>query len=148
LCNDLVEVDWCLNRYRDIFNSYVKDTGVTGETFRDSDHCSFGLAGMVHICELFSHQNIDVYSLRDNLIHKCVELHAGMYADSVFPPFVPKEKVVIYKWIQPCAWEIVYNHFVHKKKLVMPYTSKLLSKIRPCNFALHWGYDTVTHCQL
>lgn len=146
LCDDLIEVNWCKDRYKDIFNSYVQEDGVTGETLRDSDHCSFGLAGMIHICELFSHQNIDVYSLRNNLIYKCIELHAGMYASGVFPPFLPKNKVVIYKWIQPSAWEIAYNHFVSRKKLLMPHTSKLLVLIRPCNYALHWGYDTITHC--
>lgn len=145
LCNDLTEINWCIKRYTEIFSSYVKDNGVTGETFRDSDHCSFGLAGMIQICELLYHQNVDVYSLRDSLLSRCVELHAGMFASGVFPTFAPKNKVFIYKWVQPSAWEIAYNHFVHRSKLLMPFTSKLLSQIRPCKFALHWGYDTVTH---
>lgn len=145
LCNDLPEVNDCLQRYVTIFNAYVKDSGLTGETYRDSDHCCFGLAGLVQTCELAFHQGVDLYQLRNNLLHKCMETHAGMLACGVFPPCVDKSKLIVYRWIQPCAWEIVYHHFVNRKGMEMPFTKQLLSRIRPCGYELHWGYDTLTH---
>lgn len=145
LCNNIPEVNWCINRYRDIFLSYVRNNGVTGETFRDSDHCCFGLAGMIQTCELAYHQGVDLYSLRNGLLRDCIELHSGFYGCNIFPSFAPKSRMIVYKWIQPSAWEIAYNHYKNIKKRPMDNTRVLLTKIRPCKFELHWGYDTVTH---
>jgi len=69
LCDDIPEVNGCLQRYITIFNSYVNDVGTTGETYRDSDHCCFGLAGLVQTCELAFHQGVNLYQLRNNLLH-------------------------------------------------------------------------------
>lgn len=145
LCDDIPEVNGCLQRYITIFNSYVNDVGTTGETYRDSDHCCFGLAGLVQTCELAFHQGVNLYQLRNNLLHKCMEIHAGMLGCGVFPSCVDKTKLIVYRWIQPCGWEISYAHFVNRKGLNMPYTNQLLTRIRPCGFELHWGYDTLTH---
>lgn len=142
LTNNTTEVDWCVNQYKTILSSYVYKTGFTYETLRDSDHCCFGIAGMIHICEILYHQGINVYNLNDNSLLRCVELHARIYGDNFTPPNYARDQFNVCKWIQPSGWEIVLNHFGESN---LPFTKKLLSKIRPCGFALHWGYDTLTH---
>lgn len=143
--DNLNEANWCIQRYKDIFNSYVKDNCFTGETLRDSDHCCFGLAGLVQICELAFHQGVDLYSLRNNLLQKCFEFHAKLYLGLEIPSGYTREQFNIYKWIQPCGWEIAFNHYKNRKQIKMPYTLQILNKIRPCNFELFYGYDTLTH---
>jgi hypothetical protein len=146
LCEDTDEVNNMIDKYKIIFNSYVKSNGLTGESFRDSDHCCFGLAGMIQICELCYHQGVDLYSLRDNLLLKCIELHAGIYNGKENNLYDIK-LFNIYKWVQPSGWEIAFNHYVKRKNEKMPNTLCLLQKIRPCKYELHWGYDTLTHCK-
>jgi hypothetical protein len=149
LCNDITEINFCIQQFITIFDFYINDSGLTYESFRDSDHNCFGLAGIINICEILFHQNIDLFSYRDNVLLKCIELHAAVYASNV----IPKQPGLncqltqfnVYKWIQPSSWEIVYNHFVNRCKKEMPYTKVLLNKIRPCKYELHWGYDTITH---
>lgn len=150
LCNDITEINFCIQHFIDIFQFYINDSGLTYESFRDSDHNCFGLAGIINICEILFHQNIDLFSYRDNILLKCIELHAGVYASNVIPKHlsVDIKQFNVFKWIQPSSWEIVYNHFVNRRQLKMPYTKVLLIKIRPCKYELHWGYDTITHCRL
>jgi Alginate lyase len=145
LCDDLEEANWCINEYLVIFNNYVKDNGFTSETLRDSDHCCFGIAGLVQVAEMLLHQGIDMYSLRQNLIHKVVELHAGIYGLKECPQGFNYEQFNVQKWIQPSAWEIARYHFAVRKKILTPKVDALLTKIRPCKYELHWGYDTLTH---
>jgi hypothetical protein len=144
LCNDLNEVNYCISEYQKIVVSYVKDNGFTGETLRDSDHCCFGLAGMIQICEILYHQGINLYCKR---LFNAIELHANIYACNYTPPGYSREQFNIRSWIQPSAWEIAFCHFSCRQKLNMPCTQRLLEKIRPCNFELHWGFDTLTHCK-
>jgi hypothetical protein len=143
--DDVVEVNACYARYREIFSSYVKDSGLTGESFRDSDHCCFGLAGLIQTCELAWHQGVDLYSMRDGLLRKSIELHAGVYSGREIPAGCKREDFKIVPWIQPSEWEIARNHYIVRCKMEMPHTEKLLVKIRPCKYALHWGWDSLTH---
>jgi len=145
LCDDLTEANWCIKRYRQIFAAYVKDDATTGETFRDSDHCCFGLAGLVQICELAYHQGVNMYGERTRLLMKAIELHAGIYGSGLYPTGTQKEQFKICGWIQPSAWEIARNHYVIRANQSMPHTEAILKKIRPCKYALHWGWDTLTH---
>lgn len=145
LCDDEEESNWCIKRYEQIFNSYVKNDGMTGESFRDSDHCCFGLAGMLQICELLYHQGVNMYGLKSRLLMKVIELHAAVYALGIMPSGTSKEQFKMCGWIQPSGWEITRNHYVVRAKQKMPHTEALLKKIRPCKYALHWGWDTLTH---
>lgn len=145
LCDDISEANWCVKRYQQIFASYVKTDGMTGESFRDSDHCSFGLAGMIQICELLYHQGVNLFGLQSRLLMKVIELHAGVYGYGVCPSGTTKEQFKVCGWIQPSGWEIARNHYVVRAKQSMPHTEALLKKIRPCKSALHWGWDTLTH---
>lgn len=145
LTDNVIEINNCVNLYKAVFSKYVNDNGLTGESFRDSDHCCFGLAGMINICEILHNINIDVYTLRDNLLMKCVELHAGVYCFQKVPPGYSVSQFNCYCWIQPSSWEIAYNHFCNRLHLSMPNTLGLLSKTRPSKYQLHWGYDTLTH---
>lgn len=152
LCNDINEINLCIHQFINIFDFYINESGLTYESFRDSDHNCFGLAGIINTCEILFHQNIDFFSYRDNILLKCVELHAAVYASNLVPKHTglncQLKQFNVFKWIQPSSWEIVYNHFVHRCQNEMPYTKILLDKIRPCKYELHWGYDTITHCAL
>jgi hypothetical protein len=145
LCDDIVLVNECIDEFKKIHSKYLQDNGFTYETLRDSDHNCFGIAGIINVSEILYNQGIDVYLLRDNLLCKTVELHAGIYACGLIPKEYKREQFNIYKWIQPSSWEIAYNHYKNRKGIQMPNTEVLLNKIRPCNFELHWGYDTITH---
>jgi hypothetical protein len=149
LTNDIVVANNCIEEYKTIFASYVRDNGFTGETLRDSDHCTFGLAGLVQICELAHHQGIDLYSLNNNLLHKSIEFHADLYGNKRVPTgcndTYTLQQFNICNWIQPSAWEIARKHFCERKKMNMKNTDALLAKIRPSGYALHWGYCTLTH---
>lgn len=145
LRDDLKEVNWCIDEYKRIFDTYIKDNGFTSETLRDSDHCCFGIAGLIQVAETLYHQGIDVYSLKNNLLHKVLEFHAGLYGGGKCPTGFDINQFKIQKWIQPCGWEIARHHFVVRKKMSTPNTDTLLMKIRPCKYELHWGYDTLTH---
>lgn len=145
LCDDTSSVNECIQEYIKIQNKYIQENGFTYETLRDSDHNCFGIAGIINVSEILYNQGIDMYSLRNNLLHKCVELHAGIYHCNIIPAGYKREQFNIYKWIQPSSWEIVFNHFTNRRNMPMPNTKQLLNKIRPCKFELHWGYDTITH---
>jgi hypothetical protein len=148
LQNDIQEVNWCINNYIKIFNSYVLENGFTGETLRDSFHCIAGMGGLIQICELLFHQGVDLYGLRNNLLMRCVEFHARLYGTTYTPPGYQRDQFKISSYIEPCAWEIARNHFVNRRGLPMPYTDNLLKRLRPCGYVFHWGYDTLTHAIL
>jgi hypothetical protein len=145
LTDDIQEFNWCCTRYKEILSKYVKEDGLTGESFRDSDHCCFGLAGLIQMAELAWHQGINLYT---DTLRKSLELHAGVYSGEANPPNWPRESFSVYKWIQPSAWEVAVNHYTNRNKFPMPYTQSLLKKIRPCKYELHWGWDTLTHAAI
>jgi hypothetical protein len=149
LTDDLESANVCIEEYKKILASYVKDDGFTGETLRDSDHCCFGLAGLVQICELAFHQGVDLYSLRNNVLHKCIEFHAELYGTKKVPKDLASKfnisQFKICNWVQPSAWEIARKHYCGRKSYTMRNTDALLQGIRPAGYALHWGYCTLTH---
>jgi hypothetical protein len=103
---------------------------------------------MVQICELLYHQGINLYTMKNNLLMRCVEFHAQLYGTNYTPPGYQREQFRINKYIEPCAWEIARNHYVNRCGLLMPHTDNLLKKLRPCGYVFHWGYDTLTHALL
>lgn len=150
LTDDLESVNLCIEEYKKILASYVQDDGFTGETLRDSDHCCFGLAGLVQICELAFHQGVDLYSLRNNILHKCIEFHAELYGTKKVPNSLGSKfnisQFKLFSWVQPSAWEIARKHYCARKSYTMRNTDALLQNtIRPAGYALHWGYCTLTH---
>jgi hypothetical protein len=145
LCDETKAVNECVEEFKKIQSKYIQENGFTYETLRDSDHNCFGMAGIINVSEILYNQGIDVYSMRNSILHKTIELHAEIYNGNKIPDGYKKEQFNIYKWIQPSSWEIVYNHYVNRNGKKMPNTKQLLEKIRPCKFELHWGYDTITH---
>jgi hypothetical protein len=141
LCDDIKEVNKTIVKYKEIFDDYVRTDGMTGESNRDSDHCCFGIAGMIQTCELLNNQGVDLYSYKGHLLKKCVEFHAQVYSNKYDTNKTAEFHV--YKWIQPSGWEVIRHYYQND----MPYTDMLLKRIRPCNYALHWGFDTLTHAR-
>ncbi|WIA10865.1 hypothetical protein OEZ85_011031 [Tetradesmus obliquus] len=140
------EANWCIVQYQQILKSYVKDSGFTGESLRDSDRCCFGLAGLVHIAELLQGQGIDAYSFK---LFRALELHAALLSCKRVPLGYTVDQFTILNWLQPSAWEIALDHYERRCGIAMPNVRMLLSqKLRPCGFNMHFGFDTITHAHV
>jgi hypothetical protein len=115
------------------------ECGQCTETTRDLIHAQFQIGSIVQIAELCWHQGVDVYSYKDNLIMKCMEFHAFTLNGGT--PIGIKKDDLKDVWFMPSAWDIGYNHFYNRKKVIMPETSKLLSKPknRPERLSFNWG---------
>lgn len=140
LTDDEVEVKWCVDEYTKVLNVGIYPNFLTKDTARDSDHACFMLAGLVGVAELLYQQGINKFSEK---LWRCIELHAEAYGGNTC---VNKSEFPnIYGWLQPCGWEIARNHYVNRCGKRMPNTEALIRKHAPFGYALHWGYDTLTH---
>lgn len=141
--DDIRECNWCIVQYQLIMKTYISETGFIGDSMRDSDRCCYGLAGLVHMAQLLNNQGVDMgYTIE---LFRALELHAAMYACARAPPGYAMQQFKVFNWIQPSAWEVALSHYEHAAGISMPNTRLLLAKIRPCNFHMHFGFDTITH---
>jgi alpha-glucosidase len=123
--------------------------GVTGqiqESGRDQAHAQLGIGAMAVVCELAWKQGDDLYSLLDNRLLKGYEYVAKYNLGYDDVPFRQWTDVTgkYNNWtkisekargqLRP-IYEIVYNHYVIRKGLKMPYTGQVLEKIRPEGFS-------------
>lgn len=113
------------------------ECGFSTETKRDQCHIQFQIGSMIQIAEMCWHQGIDLYSIHNNRILKCMEYHAFILNGGI-PTEVKKEELKDV-WFQPIAWEVGYNHFVNRKKTPMPETLKVLTRCRPEMCTFNWG---------
>lgn len=145
LWDDLKEyqrtIDFLLNGYDNgAFPRYFDmETGQCQESGRDQGHVQLGLCFAIGCCEIAWKQGNDLYSKFDNLVHKATEYTARYNAGHDDVPF-KKWTDVTGKY---CDWETissknrgdywslygcVYNHYVNRKKMEMPYTLQILEK--------------------
>ena len=124
-------------------------SGVTGqiqESGRDQGHSQLGIGALATICEIAWHQGDDLYSALDNRLLKGFEYVAKYNLGYDDVPFTTWKDVTgkYSSWItiSPMSrgrfipiYEMVYNHYVRRRKLSMPYTAEVVKKIRP------EGYD-------
>ena len=121
------------------------NTGQIQESGRDQGHCMLGIGALATVCEIAWQQGDDLYSALDNRLMKGFEYVAkynlgynvpfavgggGGGGDSNWTEISDKGK----GRYMP-VFEMVYNHFVIRKGMQMPYTEKVLQQIRP------EGYD-------
>ncbi|CCZ86467.1 alginate lyase family protein [Phocaeicola plebeius] len=130
------------------------ETGQCQESGRDQAHTQLGLACLSVTCEIAYKQGTDLYSVLDNRLMKGFEYTAKYnlgYDDvpySVFQDVTGKYS----NWDKISAqdrgefrpiYEMVYNHYVNRKGLDMPYTQKVVEKNRPEGFYYeHFGFGT------
>jgi len=121
------------------------ETGQIQESGRDQPHCMLGLGAMATICELAWQQGDDLYSALDNRLLKGYE-YVARYNLGEDVPFKQWKDITgkygNWKTISEHGrgrfmpvFEIAYNHYAGRKNLPMPYTQRVLDKIRP------EGYD-------
>ena len=116
---------------------YVSETGQCQETGRDQGHAQLGLGAMCEICEMAWEQGDDLWGALDNRLMKGVEYTAKYNLGYDVPFETWTDWTGLYNdWTEPgemgrgrirCIYELPYNHYVGRKKLMMPYTKKLLS---------------------
>lgn len=130
------------------FSGYIDvKTGQCQESGRDQGHSQMGLGYLTAICEISWKQGIDLYAYLDNRL-----LHGFEY----FAKYNLGNEVEYYNMYGKFGDEIavksrgnfapiferVYNHYVRVKKIPMPYTKKVIDKIRPEGFTssmTSWG---------
>lgn len=122
--------------------------GITGqiqESGRDQGHCELGIGAMATVCEMAWKQGDDLYAALGNRLLKGYE-YVSKYNLGNDVPFKQWTDITG----KYCDWtviseksrgrympvfEIVYNHYVRRRGLQMPFTLQVLSQIRP------EGYD-------
>jgi alpha-glucosidase len=122
------------------------ETGQIQESGRDQAHSQLGIGAMAVVCELAWKQGDDLYSLLNNRLLKGYEYVARYNLGDDDVPFRQWTDITgrYSQWtdisekarrqLRPIC-EIVYNHYVNRKKLKMPFTGKALEKIRPEGFS-------------
>ncbi len=120
-------------------------TGQVQESGRDQGHSQLGLGALASICEIAYNQGDDLFSALNNRLLKGFEYVAKYnLGNNEVPFFTWKDITGKYSYwtvISPVGrgrfipiYEMVYNHYVVRKKLVMPYTKQVIEKIRPEGF--------------
>lgn len=121
-------------------------TGQIQESGRDQGHSQLGIGAMATTCEEAFVQGDDLYAALDNRLLLGFEYVARYNLRDDNVPFVTWKDVTgkYSNWntISTISrgkfipiYEMVYHHYVTRKGLTMPYTSKVIQKIRP------EGYD-------
>jgi hypothetical protein len=121
-------------------------TGQIQESGRDQAHSQLGIGAMAVVCELAWKQGDDLYSAQNNSLLKGYEYVAKYNLGDDDVPFRQWTDVTgkYGNWTKISdkargqfrpIFEITYNHCVRRKGLKMPYTAKVLDKIRPEGFS-------------
>lgn len=136
------EYAWAKENHKMMFdNMFPFNNGREIETTRDIMHAQFGLGGLTGAAELFKHQGVDVYSMRDFLLQKSYEYHAGILLGER-PAEIPEFRIVQFV---AANWDIAFAYYHTQLGLEMPKTVKLMQKERPEGFELGWGLGTISH---
>lgn len=111
--------------------AYVYPTGQCQESDRDYGHVQMGLSFYASLCEIAWKQGIDLYSAYDNRLLVGFE-HMSKYMlgeDVPFEKFSTTRTDAIspkFRGIFSNAYETAHQHYVYRKGLQMPYTSKVI----------------------
>jgi len=109
------------------------------EMGRDQGHTIMGIILTGVICEQAWKQGDDLYSYDDSRFLAGCEYVAkyNLGEDVPFTPYVNKKHGTFAKpgdvgrgALRP-GWELVYNHYVKRKKMPAPYTTRMAEKVRP-----------------
>ena len=122
--------------------NYIAESGQLQESGRDQAHCMLGVGVMAELAECAWKQGDDLYGALDNRIMKGYEYLSKVNLGYQDVPFkVWKDATGKYgNWLGMgeaamgefrSVFEIAYNHYAVRKGLAMPYTEKVLRRIRP-----------------
>lgn len=146
-----------------ILNYIDGETGQCQETGRDQQHVQLGLECLAKTCEIAYKQGTDLYGVYNNRLAIGYEYTSQYNLGYDVPYKVWKDITGKYcRWSEVSAvtkkenngvdtrrgvfrpiYEMVYNHYVNRKGLDMPFTKKVIDRIRPEGwFYEHFGFGT------
>lgn len=128
-------------RYKQQHKQFIDDKGVTSDLRRDLTHSQFSIGSLINAAEIFWRHQIDVYSYRNDLLARVMELNAGILLGDACPV---KQNDPGMSWYQP-VWAVGYNHYVARMGLSMPKTKRLMAKKYPEKQTFGWGLGDLTH---
>ncbi len=106
--------------------NYIRADGTTQETKRDQEHEQMGVHALANTAEIAWRQGDDLYALLDNRIRTGAEGTARRIIDlDGIWHNRPGRAIHLYP-----TWEIIYNHYVHRRGLPMPETKLLMRDFR------------------
>jgi hypothetical protein len=136
-------------------NYVINDAGQCQESGRDQAHTQLGLGLLCECCEIGWNQGLDMYSAENNRLMKGFE-YTARYNLAEDVPFVEHTDTTgKYHQTQISTqtrgqfrpvWEMAWNHYHNRRGLGMPYTQRVLEKIRPEGSAWtsdHPGFGTI-----
>jgi hypothetical protein len=138
--------------------NYIAESGQCQESGRDQNHTMLGLGQLAEACEIAYNQNNEtLYSASSNRLLTGYEYTAKYNLGYNDVPFVTWQDVTgrYSNWTSISTadrgrfrpiFEIVYNHYVTRKGLEMPYTRQIISEISPegdAQWCDHPGYGTL-----
>ena len=117
--------------------TFIGSLGQNTEITRDLVHSQFQLCSHIQIAEMLFHQGFPTFY--DKRLLKSIEYHASILNGKI--PIELNGITLKDVWLMPSSWEIAFNHFVNRKKEVLPETTRLLQKPRhrPEGMAFNWG---------
>lgn len=171
LCDDHTLFDQAANYFIDgpgngaiaqaVYYMHPGYLGQWQETGRDQGHNTLGIALGGAICEMAWNQNIDLYGHANNRFLAGAEYVAK--ANLVQPdgnylavPYVTYSNVDVTQGffstigqgtIRPC-WALVYNHYVNRKGLAAPWSTKFARAIQPEGGGGNYGSPSGGYDQL
>ena len=122
--------------------NYIAESGQLQESGRDQAHCMLGVGVLAELAECAWKQGDDLYGALDNRLMKGYEYLSKVNLGYKDVPFkVWKDATGKYgNWLGMgeaamgefrAVFEIAYNHYTVRRGLTMPYTEKVLHRIRP-----------------
>ena len=119
-------------------------TGQLQESGRDQGHCILGIGNMGTVCEMAWQQGDDLYGALNNRFLKGSE-YVSRYNLGYDVPFRRWTDITgkynnwttissISRGRFSSIFEMIYNHYVYRKGLSMPFTFEVLKRIRPEGF--------------
>ncbi|MBT2561005.1 alginate lyase family protein [Pedobacter sp. ISL-68] len=122
-----------------IVNYVDAETGQIQESGRDQGHSQLGIGAMATICEIAWKQGDNLYGALDNRLLKGFEYTASYNLGNEVPFKKWKDITGKYSdWEQISVmgrgrfipiYQMVYNHYVRRKGLSMPFTQQLIAKM-------------------
>ena len=133
----------------------INDAGQCQESGRDQAHTQLGLGHLAEACEIGWHQHLDLYAAEENRLLKGFEYTAryNLFQDVPFKASIDTTGRYHFKKISSenrgdlrPIYEMVWNHYRHRRGLNAPFTEQVVKKIRPegAGFdADHTGFGTL-----
>jgi len=118
----------------------IDEAGQCQESGRDQQHTQLGLALLAACCEVAWQQGLDLYAYADYRLLKGFEYTAkyNLSKDVPFTETLDRTGKYYHERISTkgrgqlrAVFEMVYNHYVNRVKMVAPYTQKAAEQVRP-----------------